>query len=180
MLIGLTGTPGTGKTSVSRLLEKKRGWKIIYLNALIKEEHLYSEIDKERDAVIADLDQVQKRLAEIPKEENVTIIESHLAHYITDIVIVLRTYPPELQKRLEKRGYSERKIKENAEAEAIDVILTEAFEWCEKVFEVNSTGRAVEETAKDIELIIDSILEGREDKLQEYSPGSFDWIDSVP
>jgi len=50
MLIGLTGTPGTGKTSVSKLLETRRGWKVIYLNDLIKEEHLYSEVDEERDS----------------------------------------------------------------------------------------------------------------------------------
>lgn len=110
----------------------------------------------------------------------VVILESHLAHYITDIVIVLRAYPPELKKRLEKRGYSEEKVNENAEAESIDLILAEAFEWCDKVFEINTTGRTAEETAGDVEKIIDSLLSGKEEQLQEYGPGSLDWIDSVP
>lgn len=194
MLIGLTGTPGTGKTSVSRLLEKSRGWKVIYLNDLIKEEHLYSEVDEERDAVVADMELVRKHLAVVLDEEkwqgaekengeekeNITIIESHLSHYITDIVIVLRAYPPELKNRLERRGYSEEKINENAEAESIDLILAEAFEWCKKVYEVNTTGRTAEETAEDVEKIIDHLLAGKEEELQEYSPGSLDWIDSVP
>ncbi|AKB67285.1 adenylate kinase family protein [Methanosarcina mazei] len=196
MLIGLTGTPGTGKTSVSKLLEKRRGWKVVYLNDLIKEEHLYSEVDEERDSVIADMEFIRERLSGILEEEkgqhaekakvngeekeNITIIESHLAHYITDIVIVLRAYPPELKKRLEKRGYSEEKINENAEAESIDLILAEAFEWCKKVFEVNTTGRTAEETLGDVEKIIDYILAGKENELQEYIPGSLDWIDSVP
>jgi adenylate kinase len=204
MLIGLTGTPGTGKTSVSRLLEKRRGWKVIYLNDLIKEDHLYTEVDEKRDAVIADMDLIRERLAGIFEEEkgkdaekeegkgkekgkkkekekeNITIIESHLAHYITDVVIVLRAYPPELKKRLEKRGYSEEKIKENAEAEAIDLILSEAFEWCKKVLEINTSGRTMEETAEDVEKIIDYLLSGKEAELQEYKPGSIDWIDSVP
>ncbi|AAM30321.1 adenylate kinase family protein [Methanosarcina mazei] len=196
MLIGLTGTPGTGKTSVSKLLEKRRGWKVVYLNDLIKEEHLYSEVDEERDSVIADMELIRERLSGILEEEkgqhaekakvngeekeNITIIESHLAHYITDIVIVLRAYPPELKKRLEKRGYSEEKINENAEAESIDLILAEAFEWCKKVFEVNTTGRTAEETLGDVEKIIDYILAGKENELQEYIPGSLDWIDSVP
>ncbi|MHC1575865.1 MAG: AAA family ATPase, partial [Methanosarcinaceae archaeon] len=43
MLIGLTGTPGTGKTSVSRRLGAESGCRVIHLNDLIKEEHLYSE-----------------------------------------------------------------------------------------------------------------------------------------
>jgi adenylate kinase len=194
MLIGLTGTPGTGKTSVGKLLEKSRGWKVIYLNDLIKEEKLYSEVDEKRDAVVADMKLVRARLADILEtEENgkgaghnneeIVILESHLAHYIADTVIVLRAYPPELKKRLEKRGYSEEKVDENAEAEAIDLILVEADEWCEKVFEVNTTGRKVEETAGDVEKIIDCLAGGNEEKegeLEEFRPGSLDWIDSVP
>ncbi|MGB9939697.1 adenylate kinase family protein [Methanosarcina sp.] len=182
MLIGLTGTPGTGKTSVSKFLERKRHWKVIHLNDLIKEEHLYTEIDEERDAVIADMELVRQRLAEIVsgKENEIIILESHLAHYIADTVIILRAYPPELKIRLKARGYSEEKIRENLEAEALDVILVEAFEWCEKVFEINTTGKSLEETGKDIETIIDHILSGKEQELSEYEPGSINWIDAVP
>ncbi len=182
MLIGLTGTPGTGKTSVSKFLESKRHWKVIHLNEMIKEEHLYTEIDEERDAVIADMELVRQRLEEIisGKESELIILESHLAHYIADIVIVLRLYPTELKIRLEARGYAEEKIRENIEAEALDVILIEAFEWCEKVFEINTTGKSVEETGQHIEKIIDYILSGSEEELLEYKPGSIDWIDLVP
>lgn len=182
MLIGLTGTPGTGKTSVSKFLERKRHWKIIHLNEMIKEEHLYTEIDVERDAVIADMELVRKRLEEIigGKENEVIVLESHLAHYIADIVIILRVCPPELERRLKARGYSEEKIRENIEAEALDVILVEAFEWCEKVFEINTTGKSIEETGQDIEKIVDHILNGDEEELSEYKPGSIDWIDLVP
>ncbi|AKB38130.1 AMP/CMP kinase AK6 [Methanosarcina siciliae C2J] len=186
MLIGLTGTPGTGKTSASKLLEKRRQWKVIHLNDLIKKEHLYTEVDEKRDSVIADMELIQSRLPELidemekESENKMVILESHLSHYITDIVIVLRAYPPELKKRLEKRGYSEEKVNENAEAESIDLILAEAFEWCDKVFEVNTTGRTAEETTGDVEKIIDYLLSGKEEGLKEYSPGSLDWIDSVP
>lgn len=182
MLIGLTGTPGTGKTSVSKFLERKKHWKVIHLNEMIKEEHLYTEIDEKRDAVIADMELVGQRLEEIigGKENEVIILESHLAHYIADIVIILRVYPPELKMRLKARGYSEEKIRENIEAEALDVILVEAFEWCKKVYEINTTGKSIEETAQHIEKIMDHILSGNEEELSEYKPGSIDWIDLVP
>jgi adenylate kinase len=182
MLIGLTGTPGTGKTSVSNLLERKRNWEVIHLNDLIKEEHLYTEVDEERDAVIADMELVKQYLEEIigGRENEVIIIESHLAHYIADTVIILRVYPPELKMRLKVRGYSEEKIRENVEAEALDVILVEAFEWCKKVFEINTTGKTIEETRQNIEKIIDHISSGNEEELLEYKPGSIDWIDLVP
>jgi Predicted nucleotide kinase (related to CMP and AMP kinases) len=182
MLIGLTGTPGTGKTSVSKFLERKRHWKVIHLNDLIKKDHLYTEIDEERDAVVADMELVRQRLAEIVsgRENEVIILESHLAHYIADIVIILRVYPSELKMRLKARGYPEEKIKENVEAEALDVILVEAFEWCKNVFEINTTGMSIEETGQNIEKIIDHILSGSEEELLDYKPGSIDWIDLVP
>ncbi len=182
MLIGLTGTPGTGKTSVSKFIEQKRHWKVIHLNEMIKEEHLYTEIDEERDAVIADMELVRQRLKEMinGKENELIILESHLAHYIADIVIVLRLYPAELKLRLEERGYSEEKIRENIEAEALDVILVEAFEWCKNVFEINTTGKCIEETGQHIEKIVDHILSGSEEELLDYKPGSIDWIDLVP
>lgn len=182
MLIGLTGTPGTGKTSVGKFLERKRHWKVIHLNDLIKEEHLYTEIDEERDAVIADMQLIRKRLDEIiiEREKEVIILESHLAHYIADIVIILRVYPPILKMRLKARGYSEEKVRENIEAEALDVILVEAFEWCKKVFEIDTTEKNIEETGRDIEKIIDYLLSGNEEELSEYEPGSIDWIDLVP
>jgi len=182
MLIGLTGTPGTGKTSVSKFIERKRHWKVIHLNEMIKEEHLYTEIDEERDAVIADMELVRQRLKEMinGKENELIILESHLAHYIADIVIVLRLYPAELKRRLEERGYSEEKIRENIEAEALDVILVEAFEWCKNVFEINTTGKSIDETGQHIEKIVDHILSGSEEELLDYKPGSIDWIDLVP
>ena len=182
MLIGLTGTPGTGKTSVSKFLEKERHVKVIHLNDVIKENHLYTEIDEKRDSVIADMELIEQHLKEniCEGEKEVTILESHLSHYIADVAIVLRLYPPELEMRLKKRGYSEEKIKENFEAEALDVILVEASEWCRKVFEVNTTGKSIEEVGKDIEKIIDHILSGNEEELSEYEPGSIDWIDLVP
>lgn len=186
MLIGLTGTPGTGKTSVSKLLEKRRQWKVIYLNDLIKEEHLYTEVDEKRDTVVVDMELVQSRLPGLIDEmekvsaNKLVILESHFAHYIADIIIVLRACPPELKKKLETRSYSEEKIRENIEAEAIDVILVESSERCEKVFEVNTTGKSVEEVEQDIEKIIDHILSGKEEELPDYKPGSIDWIDLVP
>ena len=82
--------------------------------------------------------------------------------------------------RLKTRGYSEEKIKENFEAEALDVILVEAFEWCKKVFEVNTTGKSIEDVGRDVEKITDHILSGNEEEIPEYKPGSIDWIDLVP
>jgi len=184
MLVGLTGTPGTGKTSVSKLLETRCGYRVIHLNELIKQEHLYSEVDEERDSVIADMKRVSERISELlDKDDAITILDSHLSHYLADTVIVLRASPGELRQRLSHRNYSPAKIQENVEAEALDVILIESVEWCDRVFEVNTTDRTIEKIVGDIEEIITALLtglNGRKKKvLLKYKPGSFDWSDDV-
>jgi adenylate kinase len=181
MLIGITGTPGTGKTSVTRLLEEEPYYQVIHLNELIKEEELYSEVDAERDCVVADMDIVYDRVLELQdKSYAVTIVDSHLSHHIADIVIVLRTDPAVLKGRLEKRNYSEEKVKENLEAEALDIILAESVEWCEKVFEIDTTKESAEKTLKNIIRIIRGVRNGYTvDIEEEFRPGSVDWCDYI-
>jgi len=180
MIIGITGTPGTGKTSICSILEG-RGYHVIHMNDLIKCEHLYSEVDDERDTVVADMDRVFSRVCElVGDDDGVTILDSHMSHHIADNVIVLRTAPSELRNRLESRKYSDAKVQENIEAECLDVILVESVEWCQKVYEVNTTGRNAEEVVGDIETIISGILSG-DDSLgyDQYAPGSFDWSEEI-
>ncbi|MDW7731434.1 MAG: adenylate kinase family protein [Methanolobus sp.] len=177
MLVGITGTPGTGKTAVTALLERKRQYQVIHLNELIREEGLYSEVDRERDCVVADMDLVEKRvMGLINNMYPATLLDSHLSHYIADTVIVLRTKPDVLRERLAKRGYSAEKIEENLDAEALDVILVESVEWCDRVFEIDTTDRSVEETVANVEEIVESILRnGGKEQEQRYRPGFVDW-----
>ena len=189
MLIGLTGTPGTGKTSVSNLLKRNYGYRVIHLNDLIREENLHSGVDAVRDTLVVDMDKVSTRVHQLvdvdanvndSDSNEVTIIDSHMSHYIADIVIVLRTSPDKLRKRLLNRDYPEAKISENVEAEALDVILVESVEWCDKVFEINTTDAKVDDIVEEIDAIIMALLSG-EDKemLLKYSPGAFDWSEEI-
>jgi len=177
MLIGITGTPGTGKTSVTARLEEKPGYQVIHLNELIREEKLYFEVDAERDCVVADMDLVEQRVMEkVDSFCPVTILDSHLSHHIADIVLVLRTSPEKLRERLQQRNYSENKVQENLEAEALDVILFESVEWCDKVFEIDTTDQTIEKTIADIEEILDGLLKGQDEQVAaKYKPGSVDW-----
>ena len=185
MLIGLTGTPGTGKTSVCNVLKRRYGYRVIHLNDLIREENLHSGVDEVRDTLVVDMDKVSTRVHQLvdangSDSDEVTIIDSHMSHYIADIVIVLRTSPDKLRKRLSNRDYPEAKISENVEAEALDVILVESVEWCDKVFEINTTDAKVDDIVEEIDAIIRALLSG-EDKemLLKYSPGAFDWSEDI-
>ena len=172
MIIGITGTPGTGKTSASALIGG-----VLDLNELIKDEGLYLGIDEARDSLIADTDAVYDRVCEIARDGvGNLVIEGHLSHHVSDRAIVLRLAPDELERRLMARGYHTAKIYENALAEAIDVILVEAVEWCDTVYEIDTTGKTVEVVADVILKVLDMIDRGIE--IDGYDPGSVDWLES--
>jgi len=172
MIIGITGTPGTGKTSASALIGG-----VLDLNELIKTEGLYLGIDEARDSLIADMDAVYDRVCGIARGRGGNlVIEGHLSHHVSDSAIVLRLAPDELERRLMARGYSKAKISENALSEAVDVILVEAVDWCDRVYEIDTTGKTVDEVADAITEILDAIDRGIE--IKGYEPGSVDWLES--
>lgn len=151
MRVAVTGTPGTGKSTATDLVDADLD--VIHLNELVREEELFSAVDEDRDSVVADLDAVRARLA----DEDDVIIDSHLAHHLdADRVVVLRCHPQELVDRLTDRGEPLAKAEENADAESLDVILAEAVAQHdpENVYEIDTTGRTPEDVAADIERVI--------------------------
>ena len=154
MRIAVTGTPGTGKTTATRRLESRvDGYDVVHVNELIEQESLYTEIDDARDSVVADLDAIEGRLA----DRDDVIVESHLAHHLpADRVAVLRCEPETLERRLRERGESDAKARENAESEALDVILAEAVDrhGIDAVYEIDTTARSPKQVADALEAVV--------------------------
>ncbi|MXR52842.1 AAA family ATPase [Halovenus sp. WSH3] len=151
MRVAVTGTPGTGKTTATELLDTTLD--VIHLNDLITDAGLTIGHDDDRGSAIADLDAVRARL----DGRTDILVESHLAHRIpADRVVVLRCHPEELEQRLADRGESEASITENAESEALDVILSEAVDrhGLDSVYEIETTERAPEGVAAEIKSVI--------------------------
>jgi adenylate kinase len=186
VIIALTGTPGTGKTTVCGFIAEhsqyRKQYRIIDLNNLIIDERLYTEKDEARNSYNADLEKLKERVEQVISQapDGMDIImEGHLSHYLpADAIIVLRTHPVALRKRLGKRKeYSFEKVKENANAEALDVILVESVERSEKVFEINTTDAMPLAVVKSVISIIGSLKTGRTP--EDFLPGKINWIDMV-
>ena len=185
MIVALTGTPGTGKTSVCTAIgespELSIRYRVIDLNKLVFSETLHMGKDEKRDSYAVDMgkleNQVKQEIGLMPDDVDV-ILDGHLSHLLpADIVIVLRTEPREIMERLGKRDYSQEKIRENADAEALDVILVEAVEQCDDVFEIETTGKSLQDVVKCVISIIESVKSGKVP--EEFLPGKVNWIEQV-
>jgi adenylate kinase len=142
MMFGITGTPGTGKSSLGDILES-RGFSVLHLSATFSPYIL--ERDTERDTMVIDEERWEREFTRFDG-----IVEGHLAHLLPcDLIIVLRCRPDALSCRLRERGYSEAKISENTLAEAIDVVLIETLENFspEQVYELDTTDKTIKECA---------------------------------
>jgi adenylate kinase len=162
MTCGITGTPGTGKSAVSGVLQS-RGYQVIRQNDTM--EPFLTGRDEDRDARIVDEDAwVDGYTPTAP------FIEGHLVHLLAvDRIVVLRCRPDRLSVRLESRGYSAEKIRENCEAEAMDLILSEAYDIHgeENLLEIDTTDRSPEDCA--------DLIEGFVGGTVPPSCGSIDW-----
>lgn len=161
MKLALTGTPGTGKTTVSEMFEKK-GHKVIHLTEYVKDRGLGEQGSQEFEVNVPDM-------IESLKDKEFDVLEGHLAHQVpVDVCVVLRTRPDELRERLEEREYSDEKVEENVQSEILDVVLSEAVQNQETVVEVDTTGRNAEEVFEEVN---EKVEKGENDY------GKFDWTE---
>jgi adenylate kinase len=194
MLVSITGTPGVGKTTVSKMLEGE-GWNRIDLKDLIVQEGWSDETDKITGELIVDVEILKENLDEKGFPDYVdTVIDGHLSYLApADICIVLRLDPRELAERLDRRDYSPEKVRENLESEAVSVLLVEASEmemdrlgkkeWTELekgvgiLFEIDTTGKTPVSVFDTIMHIIVGYRGKRLNELVEYRPGKVDWLE---
>ena len=166
MRIALTGTPGTGKSTVADMVNA--GFRVVHVNDLIKDGYDMGR-DVERGCLIADIPKLSRYVKSLKGD---VLMEGHTSHLLpADTVIVLRASPAVLRERLKGRGWSAVKINENVEAEALDLILVEALDTDKKVYEIDTTNMTPMQ-------VKDAVLEiiGGTDK---YVPGSVDFSEEA-
>ena len=159
-IIILTGTPGTGKTTIARLLSKKINALLIEIKKIVeKNKTVFPKKGREQ---IVDIKKLQKLVLDEIKNKPTSpvIIEGHLAAELKIpalLGIVLRCQPKILEKRLQKRNYSKQKIKENILAELLDYCTQVArnnFKGKTRIVEIETGNKRPPELVKRLVLII--------------------------
>ncbi|MBI2101960.1 adenylate kinase family protein [Candidatus Woesearchaeota archaeon] len=148
-IIAVSGTPGTGKTFLSKKLAKRLGFYYLSVNNFITKNKLYEGYDKKRKTKIVDVKKLNNKIiGEIKKIKNNKnfkgiIIDSHLSHFLPkkyiDFCIITKCNIKELAKRLKNKKFNKGKIQENIQAEIFGICYNEAMERKHKVIVIDTT-----------------------------------------
>lgn len=147
MRIIITGTPGTGKSLIAKKLSALLGLKLFSITALVRQRMRLGRSHE------VDLRKLAALLRFLRNEKNY-VVEGHLACEIrlpADAVVVLRTRPDVLRKRMAKRRYPKRKTEDNLLAEMLDY-CTQRVErvYGRRPLELDTTMRTVRSSADEL------------------------------
>lgn len=173
MIIVITGSPGTGKTAVARMLAKKLGCRLVDIKRTVNKNRIYKIEQGEK---VVDLKKLGNLLleeitAQKRKNENGDlIIEGHLACEISlpaKFVFVLRCNPKTLRRRLEERGYSEDKTRENLLAEMLDycTLLARKNFKGKRIIEIETSRKSIKKCVTEIR----SIMNGKRKEIDNVN-----------
>ncbi len=157
-LIVITGTPGSGKTTIAKEVASKiKDSELVHANDLIKSKHIFSSYSKD-GAMVVKLDMLAREIDRLRKSsgKRILIIEGHV---LCDMkikgatAVVIREHLETMRNRLEERGYAKKKINDNLVSEAIDYCGANASMNYKESFELMNS--------KDAASTIVSIIEGK-------------------
>ncbi len=173
-IVVITGTPGVGKTVTAKRVSEMMEMKLLELGALAQASAISGK-DSERESLIIDPKKLRAAIRRTLRETDADFIaEGHYGEIVpaeyVKVAIVIRLDPIELEARLKARGYPEKKVKENVQAEILDSCLISAVEAFGKdaVVEIDSTGLGEDALAR----IISEAIGGAAGS----PPGTINWI----
>ncbi|KAK1350987.1 AAA domain-containing protein [Hamiltosporidium tvaerminnensis] len=134
MKILICGTPGVGKSFISKKLHVDFLWPHIDLSEYIKSKKLYDEYDQRYDTFTFKSKKVRNSLNKYLQPLESYIIDTHTPEIVCkikfDIIFILKSSLNVLRQRYEIREYSEEKIQENLMCEIMNVVE----EDCREIF----------------------------------------------
>ncbi|OAG29476.1 adenylate kinase [Nematocida displodere] len=158
----VTGTPGVGKTTFTKYLAEKTGFRVVELSTFIKKHRLFEGACKKYDTLVYSPETVQRFLKRKMKSKHSYIIDTHDPETVSnieyDVVVVLSCDTSILGARYDERGYNQEKITENLEVEIMDIVYNDVIDFvCKTPEEEKDVVRIPTNNKKEI-LSLDSIF----------------------
>ncbi|KAF2076482.1 hypothetical protein CYY_002222 [Polysphondylium violaceum] len=148
----ITGTPGTGKSSLAESIASSLNLNHFDIGKLVKEKELYEGWDDEFQCWIIDEDKVIDELDPILIQGG-CVVDHHTSEWFPerwfDLVVVLRADIENLNERYEKRNYSQIKITNNIDCEIMQVCLDEAIRSYDEKIIKEMTSNSIEDNEEN-------------------------------
>ncbi|MEM4718065.1 MAG: adenylate kinase family protein [Desulfurococcaceae archaeon] len=175
----IAGTPGTGKTTIAKLVGEKCRMEVFDLGKLAIEKGYILYYDEKRSTYVINEEKLVDYLKTVSRSSTeLRVIHTHypetIPRELVQLVFILRTNPIVLENRLLRRGWSRRKINENVMAEILGVVALNALNAFgeDVVFEVDTTNIDPEKSADTICSVIKGEL--------RLKPGvNIDWLEVI-
>ncbi len=144
LIIAVTGTPASGKTTFAQSLSGETGVRAVEVNDIVERERLFTGTD-ENGSKIVKMQELKKEIEGIikkePPEARGIILVGHLLADLRldyDITVVVRSNLKALVERMEKRGYPKDKLRENLVSESIDYCGIQAAGRSKETYEAET------------------------------------------
>lgn len=168
-VIGLTGTPGTGKKTIAPALASRLKMPCVGIDDLARSNGLLTVA---AGGMIVDTERLGERLSGSFKRG--CVVYGHLLPEVIirrdlGVALVLRCEPSVLKRRLVHRGYPEGKVLQNVEAELIGEVYSEARRRFgpTKVWDFDTSNTSPGEASEELA----AIVEGKASRMP-----AIDWV----
>ncbi|MFN3655412.1 MAG: adenylate kinase family protein [Candidatus Nitrosotenuis sp.] len=150
-MLVITGNPGVGKHTISKILAEKLGYDILDINQIAIKNQVYQ---KSGSTLVVDTKKLEKIMKKLAKPKAIAV--GHLAPYVipksqVKFAIILRKNPYKLIPIYKKRRYSQKKLYENVGSEILGVTSYDArLRFGKKTLQVDATNLSVDRLVKKI------------------------------
>jgi adenylate kinase len=170
----ITGNPGVGKKTVSKIVAKNLSLDIVDISTVAIQNDAIKA--KDSSGYVVDLRKLSLLMGKYVNKKSLVV--GHLAPYVLRksdacMIAVIRRSPYELKSVYKKRGYDAQKMTENLSSEIIDVCLYDVIKKFgkKKVAEFDNTATKSKNTADKII----STFKGK----TKYGVGKIDWLSLI-